>query len=167
MQEAGLDADAVRGVLDLCLECRACKSECPVNVDVGRYKSEFLARYWAEHGTPLKARAFGYVDEIAGWGSRVRADREPPRRQHDGPAPGRSDGRPRSAAHAAARGPRRTLRRRLASRAQAGSDGTPVLFADTFTSHVEPEIGVAAFEVLAGLPAWARRSLRTSAAAAR
>ena len=70
MQEAGLDADAVRGVLDLCLECRACKSECPVNVDVGRYKSEFLARYWAEHGTPLKARAFGYVDEIAGWGSR-------------------------------------------------------------------------------------------------
>ncbi len=41
--QAGLADEAVREVLDLCLECRACKSECPVGVDVGRMKSEFLS----------------------------------------------------------------------------------------------------------------------------
>ncbi len=42
-RESGLADDAVYKVLDLCLECRACKAECPVNVDMARYKSEFLA----------------------------------------------------------------------------------------------------------------------------
>ena len=147
MQESGLDADAVRGVLDLCLECRACKSECPVNVDVGRYKSEFLARYWTEHGTPLKARAFGYVDEIAAWGSRFA----PIANRLASSTMGR-----RLAEAAVGLDPRRTpplwaaktLRHQLASRLDSRADGTPVLFADTFTSHVEPEIGVAAFDVL-------------------
>ena len=39
----GLDDPGLHEVLDLCLECRACKSECPVNVDMARIKSEFLA----------------------------------------------------------------------------------------------------------------------------
>lgn len=147
MKDAGLDAEGVRGVLDLCLECRACKSECPVNVDVGRYKSEFLAAYWREHGTPLKARAFGHIDEIAGWGSQFA------------PIANRiaSSGIGRRLAEAtigldARRTPpawaSRTLRARLARRGANAADGAPVLFADTFTNHVEPEIGVAAFEVL-------------------
>ncbi|HVG84735.1 MAG TPA: FAD-linked oxidase C-terminal domain-containing protein [Vicinamibacterales bacterium] len=147
MEEAGLDADAVRGVLDLCLECRACKSECPVNVDVGRYKSEFLARYWAEHGTPLKARAFGYVDEIAGWGSRFA----PIVNRLAASALGRRLAEATIGLDRRRTPPpwtRRTLRRRLASRLGPRADGAPVLFADTFTSHVEPEIGVAAFDVL-------------------
>jgi FAD/FMN-containing dehydrogenase/Fe-S oxidoreductase len=147
MHEAGLDPDAVRGVLDLCLECRACKSECPVNVDVGRYKSEFLAAYWAEHGTSLKARAFGYVDEIAGWGSRFA----PIVNGVAASAVGRRlaevmVGLDRRRTPPLWTG--RTLRRRLASRVREGSDATPVLFADTFTSHIEPEIGVAAFDVM-------------------
>ena len=54
--DAKLSDAGVHEVLDLCLECRACKTECPVGVDVARFKSEFLAGYWDRHGLSL-ARA--------------------------------------------------------------------------------------------------------------
>jgi FAD/FMN-containing dehydrogenase/Fe-S oxidoreductase len=56
-----LAAHELHGVLDLCLECKACKAECPSNVDMARLKSEFLAHYQAVHGVPLRARVFGHI----------------------------------------------------------------------------------------------------------
>ncbi|MBI2872976.1 MAG: FAD-binding protein [Chloroflexi bacterium] len=52
-------------VLDLCLECKACKAECPAGVDMAKLKYEFLARYYQANGTPLRAWLFAH---IATWG---------------------------------------------------------------------------------------------------
>ncbi len=66
-----LDDHDVYEVLDLCLECRACKAECPVGVDVGRFKSEFLAQYWKEQGVPLGVKMIGNISTLLSLGSRM------------------------------------------------------------------------------------------------
>ena len=145
LSEAGLGDEGVYKVLDLCLECRACKAECPVNVDMARYKSEFLAQYYERHGTPLEAKALGSVAKLAGWGSAfapfsnwiagsgfnkkllgVDARRSLPQWQ------------------------RSTFEKWISSRTANGdaAQRRVVLFNDTFTNHYDPEIGIAAVEVL-------------------
>ncbi|HEX7001753.1 MAG TPA: heterodisulfide reductase-related iron-sulfur binding cluster, partial [Trueperaceae bacterium] len=52
-------------VLDLCLECKACKAECPSQVDMAKLKYEWLQHYYDDHGTPLSARAFANVGRVA------------------------------------------------------------------------------------------------------
>jgi FAD/FMN-containing dehydrogenase/Fe-S oxidoreductase len=63
--------EQVREALDLCLSCKACKSECPVNVDVATYKAEFLAHYHEQHPHPLRDYAFGFMDRWAHLASAV------------------------------------------------------------------------------------------------
>jgi FAD/FMN-containing dehydrogenase/Fe-S oxidoreductase len=55
----------VKEALDLCLSCKGCKGDCPVNVDVATYKAEFLAHYWKGRIRPAYAYAFGLVDKWA------------------------------------------------------------------------------------------------------
>ena len=58
------DYAAVKGVLDLCLSCKACTSECPSSVDMTRMKAEFTQQYYAEHGVPLRARLVGNFTKL-------------------------------------------------------------------------------------------------------
>jgi Fe-S oxidoreductase len=57
--------EAVKEALDLCLSCKGCKGDCPVNVDVATYKAEFLSHYWAGRLRPRHAYAFGLIDQTA------------------------------------------------------------------------------------------------------
>jgi FAD/FMN-containing dehydrogenase/Fe-S oxidoreductase len=51
-------------VMDLCIECKACKSECPSSVDMAKIKFEFLAQYYEKHRVPLRTTLFA---DIAFW----------------------------------------------------------------------------------------------------
>ena len=149
LDESGLGDEGVREVLDLCLECRACKAECPVGVDVARFKSEFLADYWTRHGTPLRARALGGIHQLSQWASR---------------APGLSNAllgsglARRVNEHVLGIDRRRTLPRwaprTLTSQWPSSISPGPrrgpavLLFNDTFTNYYHPEIGLAAADVL-------------------
>jgi FAD/FMN-containing dehydrogenase/Fe-S oxidoreductase len=65
----GLTDPALAEALDLCLECKACKSECPTNVDMARLKAEFLDQYYRKNGLPFRNRMFGQVAKLARLGS--------------------------------------------------------------------------------------------------
>ena len=62
-------SERLHEVLDLCLECKACKAECPSNVDMAKIKYEFLAHYHKEHGLPLRNRLFGDIARLSKFGS--------------------------------------------------------------------------------------------------
>jgi len=50
-----INAEVIREILDLCLSCKGCKSECPSNVDMAKLKAEFLQHYYDIKGVPLRA----------------------------------------------------------------------------------------------------------------
>jgi len=58
-------SEEVKEALDLCLSCKGCKGDCPVNVDIATYKAEFFSHYWEGRIRPLKAFVFGWVDKWA------------------------------------------------------------------------------------------------------
>ena len=69
LREEGFQSQAVHEALDLCLSCKACKSECPVQVDMAAYKSEFLAQRYKGRLHPLHHYIFGFADRLARYGS--------------------------------------------------------------------------------------------------
>jgi FAD/FMN-containing dehydrogenase/Fe-S oxidoreductase len=145
-----LAGQIVHDALDLCLECKACKTECPSNVDMAKLKYEFLARYRAAHGSPLRARLFAGVAAAGRWGSRLA----PAANRLQALAPSRwlldrllgIDRRRALPAYA-----RRTFRdwfRAHEPPAGAGRRGAVLFLADTFTNYNEPENGIAAVRLL-------------------
>jgi FAD/FMN-containing dehydrogenase/Fe-S oxidoreductase len=57
----GWREEAVKDALDLCLACKGCKADCPVNVDMATYKAEFLSHYYSRRLRPIHAYAFGLI----------------------------------------------------------------------------------------------------------
>jgi len=150
-----LPADALTSgrmyeVLDLCLQCKGCKAECPSNVDMAKLKSEFLAAYHDRHGIPLRAWLFANIDSL----NRLGCTLAPLSNRVAGSAPARwlldryfGIHRNRSLPPFAAE----TFDRWFASRngtRPAPSQGPVVLFNDCYLTYNYPEIGKAAVKVL-------------------
>ncbi len=147
-QEAFVSKD-LYNTLDLCLECKACKTECPSNVDMAKLKYEFLSHYYAAHGTPWRARVFAHIATLNRFGqmaaplanwfmgsplgkwAMTKLGIAP---QRSLPAFARQ-----TFSHWFARRPRRL---------QAARHGQVVLFHDTFLEYNCPEVGQAATQLL-------------------
>ena len=59
--------------MDLCIECKACKSECPSSVDMTKIKFEFLARYYEQNRVPIRTRMMAAMPRMARWNSGLLA----------------------------------------------------------------------------------------------
>lgn len=59
----GDDLQPLVNILDLCLECKGCKTECPSQVDMAKMKSEMLYQHQSRRGVPLRSRLFGHIDK--------------------------------------------------------------------------------------------------------
>ncbi len=62
-----LTGERMHEVMDLCIQCKACKTECPSNVDMAKIKTEWLNHYWKENRMPLRTKVFANQPELAHW----------------------------------------------------------------------------------------------------
>ncbi len=144
----GWKSDAVFDSLDLCLSCKGCKSDCPVNVDVATYKAEFLSHYYKGRLRPRDAYSMGLISWWAGLGSYapelVNFFTQTPGLEAVAKFAGGIAGERRIPKFA-----RQTFRSWFRHRRTRRTEKTPViLWADTFNNYFHPEIAVAAVEVL-------------------
>ena len=147
----GWQSKEVYDALDLCLACKGCTNDCPVNVDMPTYKSEFLYHHYKtwRRNRPRYAYAFGYIDQA----SRV-ASRVPELVNFVTQTPGLSTlaklvagvDRRRELPTFAPMTLQDWFRRRGGS---ANPHGRPVvLFPDTFNNHLHTQVGVACVEAI-------------------
>jgi FAD/FMN-containing dehydrogenase/Fe-S oxidoreductase len=142
--------DRIYQALDLCLACKACKTECPANADMAKLKCEFLARYNESHGTALRSLVFGHIAILSRIGSATAPISNWLMR-----APWvRSTVQRMMGIHPERKAPpfaRQTFRRWLRGHPpRVRPEGAPkvVLFNDTFINYNEPWVGIAALRVL-------------------
>ena len=136
--------------LDLCLECKACKTECPANVDMAKLKYEFLAHYNARHGASLRARVFGNIALL----SRIGSATAPVSNWLLESRIIRRSLQSALGIHPMRKLPRfarvtfQSHLRKNPPSCKPGSAPNVVLFNDTFTNYNEPWIGIAALKLL-------------------
>jgi len=147
--KAALGDERLHEILDLCLECKACKSECPLGVDMASLKSEFLSHYQDVHGVPRRSRLFGAIRPLNKLGAATAPLSNLPAR-----LPGARPLLERTMGIAGERPLPRFARDHLVRwdkrrrRSDEAPRGDVIFLADSFTTYTEPAIGRAAIELL-------------------
>jgi Fe-S oxidoreductase len=145
-----LASDEIKQVMDLCLSCKGCKSECPSNVDVAKLKAEWQHQYYQVKGTPWRARLIGgfetmmWLSSGAPWLYRWAFTRPFPGRWLKamvGFAPQRS--MPDLAGQTVRRWWQRNFRP-----TGTGAAGKVCLFIDEFTNYNDAAIGIITLQLL-------------------
>jgi FAD/FMN-containing dehydrogenase/Fe-S oxidoreductase len=135
----GWRSEAVRDALDMCLACKGCKSDCPVNVDMATYKAEFMYHHYRGRLRPRAAYSMGRIFDVARAAARVpwlaNAILQTPGLSHLAKAIGGIAQRrtlPRFAGQ--------TFRAWFAARAKPRTRGPDVLlWPDTFNNYLHPQ----------------------------
>ncbi|WP_197320894.1 FAD-binding and (Fe-S)-binding domain-containing protein [Saccharomonospora sp. NB11] len=145
----GWDSTEVRDALDLCLACKGCLSDCPVDVDMASYKAEFLHHHYAGKVRPASHYSLGFLPLWARLASRAPGVVNAALRSRPLAALAKRLGGIAEERQLPTFAPT-TLRRAWRRKPRTGGGDRPrvVLWPDTFTDHFAPEIGAAATRVL-------------------
>ncbi len=148
------DSSEIHDILDLCLACKGCKSECPSGVDMAKLKSEFLQHYNDSHRPPLRSRLiaslpmiyrlFSFIPGIFNLFASNRLASSAIKRM-TGFAPARSLPLLSPVTF------RRWLRKNLGKLNPVKPVGELYIFADEFTNHNDTHVGISAVKLLTGL----------------
>jgi FAD/FMN-containing dehydrogenase/Fe-S oxidoreductase len=147
--EDGWQSDEVMEALDLCLACKGCTNDCPVNVDMPTLKAEFLHHRWKHRLRPRHAYAFGLIDQVARGASKFPEianflAHTPPFAQALKLAAGMTQ--QREMPSFAPLSLQQWFRERGGTRNPDGRE--VVLFPDTFNNYFHTDVGVAAVEAI-------------------
>lgn len=144
------DHEEIKEVMDLCLSCKGCKTECPSSVDVAKMKAEFMQQYYDVHGAPFRSKLIANFTKSQQLGSVVaplynffaqNSFFSKLIKQVVGFAPNRS--------LPAVSGT--TLKQWAKKQNSINSNRKVYLFCDEFTDYNDTEIGITAYKLLTAL----------------
>ncbi len=147
-----LYSESMYGVMDLCLGCKACKSECPSSVDLAKIKAEYLVHYYRRNGLPLFNRLMGWLPTINEWLFKLAPATAPLANWLLKTPPAKAV-LARIGVHPARELPGYESKSfemwfHARKRPAATAEKTVILFHDTWTNYNERAIGMAAVQVL-------------------
>ena len=140
-------SDAVREALDLCLACKGCRRDCPTHTDLASYKAEFLSHYYERKPRPRQAWSMGLIQKWA-----QLAEHAPRLANFFTQTPLLSALAKQLAGVASQRTmpafATQTFRQWFEARTPKRGGQRVTLWADTFSNHFNPDVAIAAVEVL-------------------
>ncbi len=151
LPDDAMQSERMLQVLDLCLECKSCKSECPSNVDMAKLKYEFLDRYYRHHRLPLRSRLVANVHEFNAIAAPLASISNAVSQSYIGRwilEHTAGIDRRRRIPNVRSRTFEKCFDSRARPRSESTYRGKVIFFHDTFTNFNYPEAGIAAVRLL-------------------